>query len=149
LVRRLCWSLLGLELVPCSTATRTATRSQGYKFQVQGHKRPEAQAPHDAWVISQNLKRRHLTPSEKAACAAEAEPLLATEAKERMRLGGGDKKSGRVIVPPPITGKGRARTHAAKAFGVPARYVSDAKSPETKSAWRMSCTARAAEIPAN
>ena len=132
MVRRLCWSLLELELVPYSTATRTATSSQGYKFQVQGHKRTEARAPRDPWVISLSLQRRHLTPSQKPTCAVEAEPLLAAESKKRMVEGGrlGGKEKGRATLPPPSTGK--ARSHAAKAFGVSERYVSDAKALKVK-----------------
>lgn len=36
-----------------------------------------------AWVVSLNLKRRHLTPAQRAAVSVEAMPLLEAEAKER------------------------------------------------------------------
>jgi len=41
-----------------------------------------------AWVISQNLKRRHLDASEKAAITVKALPFQA-EAKDRQRHHGG------------------------------------------------------------
>jgi N6-adenosine-specific RNA methylase IME4 len=46
-----------------------------------------------AYVVSTNIARRHLTPSQKAAIAAELEPLFAAEAKKRQRDAGGDKRS--------------------------------------------------------
>ncbi len=95
---------------------------------------PNNQTPTE-WVISQNLKRRHLTPSEKAVCAVEALPLLEAEAKERQRkhsdTAPGRKGTVRASVPE-VSGGNRARTHAAKTFGVSERYVSDAKSLKEK-----------------
>jgi ParB-like chromosome segregation protein Spo0J len=44
------------------------------------------------WVISQNLKRRHLTSSQAAAIAADVLPLIEAQAKERMREGGRTKE---------------------------------------------------------
>lgn len=41
-----------------------------------------------AWVIALNLKRRHLSPGQRATIALEATPLLAAEAKKHQRLGG-------------------------------------------------------------
>jgi len=46
------------------------------------------------WIISQNLKRRHLTPSQKAVVAFELLPLLEKEAKQRQRLSKGRGKKG-------------------------------------------------------
>jgi hypothetical protein len=46
-----------------------------------------------AFVVSLNLTRRHLNSGQRAVCAAEAKRMLAREAKQRMREGGGDKKS--------------------------------------------------------
>lgn len=46
-----------------------------------------------SFVVSTNIARRHLTPSQKAAIAAELEPLFAAEAKARQRAAGGDKRS--------------------------------------------------------
>lgn len=45
------------------------------------------------FVVSLNLSRRHLNQSQKAAIALDILPLLEAEAKERMRRGGGDRKS--------------------------------------------------------
>jgi hypothetical protein len=85
-----------------------------------------------AFVWSMNGERRHLSPSQKAMIAADMLPFLEAEAKERMKAGGGDKKSenardksGTEKIPDPI--QGEAREAAAKLVGVNPRYVSDAK----------------------
>lgn len=71
------------------------------------------------FVISMNLKRRHLTASQRAMAAADSLPFYEKEAKERERMG-------RAKLPDPNKA-GRARDHAGKAFSVASRYVSDAK----------------------
>lgn len=87
-----------------------------------------------AFVVSLNLKRRHLTSSQKAAVSVEALPLLEAEAKERMAAGGesagrGRPKQGTEKIPyPNADHSGEAREHAAQIFGTNPRYVSDAKS---------------------
>jgi hypothetical protein len=45
------------------------------------------------FVLSENLHRRHLTASQRAAFAVDLLPQLKQQAKDRMRSGGGDKKS--------------------------------------------------------
>lgn len=45
------------------------------------------------WVISHNLHRRHLTPSQRALVGTKIKELLEPAAKERQRAAGGDKKS--------------------------------------------------------
>ncbi len=76
------------------------------------------------FVVSMNLRRRHLTSSQRAAAAAEALEQLKVEAKERQREGGRDK------VPQKI---GEASKHeaeatqqAAKMFGTNRTYVVEA-----------------------
>lgn len=84
-----------------------------------------------AWVMSANLKRRNLTPSQKAAIATEALPLFEAEAAQRKKELSGTRSNPGVKkeVPEKIPGPERAdaRDHAAAAVGVNPRYVSDAK----------------------
>lgn len=87
-----------------------------------------------AWVLSKNLHRRHLTTDQRAVIALEAEAMFATEAKERQRAAGGDRKSEAAKTDrlPPRGGKRSERTptaaqEAAKATGASARQVERAK----------------------
>jgi hypothetical protein len=48
----------------------------------------DAKGSTTAWVISQNLRRRQLTPGQKAAAAVEAKPLLEAEAKAKQEAAG-------------------------------------------------------------
>lgn len=70
------------------------------------------------FVVAQNLRRRHLTSSQRAALAVDLLPYLEAEAELRM-LGGREVS--------PEGGRGRARDHAAAATGTNPRYVSDLK----------------------
>lgn len=72
-----------------------------------------------SFVISENLHRRHLTQSQRAAISLDAEALFAEEAKDRQR-------KGKEKIPYPQE-TGQARDKAAEMFGVNERYVSDAK----------------------
>lgn len=62
-----------------------------------------------------------------AALAVEFLPALEKEAKGRMAAGGGDKKSGKQIIAPPMPDQGKARDKAAELAGTNRQYVSDAK----------------------
>jgi hypothetical protein len=106
-----------------------------------------------AFVVSLNLHRRHLTPSQLAAVGVEVEAMLAVEAKERMREGGksagkGRPKQGMADLPSPKQLKDQAaynaresaanelpdkaastaRAQAAKVVGSSGRSIQDAKS---------------------
>lgn len=77
------------------------------------------------YVLAANLKRRDLTPSQRATIAANALPMLEAEAAERRRATQNNKPSEVEQIPPQNTGK--ARDKAAAIVGVNPRYVSDAK----------------------
>ena len=77
-----------------------------------------------AYVLSMNLKRRHLTQGQKAMIAADALPQFEKEAKKRQQLSKGRGKKGPAKMPDL---KRDARDDAAKAFDVSPRYVSSAK----------------------
>ncbi len=76
------------------------------------------------FVISMNLKRRHLTESQKGMLSSDLLPLFEKEAKKRQGtrtdklVGNNAHKSNE---------KHRARDDAAKSVGVSSRYTSDAK----------------------
>jgi DNA modification methylase len=72
-------------------------------------------------ACSLNLQRRHLTPSQKAAAGVAIEEQFAIEAEAR-------RKAGKHL-PANLPGgaKGEARELAARACGVSARYITDAK----------------------
>jgi phage N-6-adenine-methyltransferase len=106
-----------------------------------------------SFVISLNLKRRHLTSGQRAMIAAGVAALFEVEAKERQRAAGGDRKSEDYqksvpeIFPEPICEEGskaktpdsgESRNAAAAVMSTNPRYVSDAKvitsrSPEVAS----------------
>ncbi len=79
------------------------------------------------WVISQNLKRRHLTSSQAAACAVEAVPLFEAEARER-RLANLKRGNTRPDVQTIARrGEGKSVEQAAGKFNTNHLYVSEAK----------------------
>lgn len=79
------------------------------------------------FVISANLRRRQLDPSQRAAVAVEIEPMFAKEAKERKVLNGGDRKSEVANLRPPVKNQGKASEQAAAVVSVSPRMVQEAK----------------------
>jgi hypothetical protein len=82
-------------------------------------------------VSERNLKRRHLTQSQRATAAAEAKPLIAVEAKKRQEEHGktapGRKKPLGLKI-----GEVSAKSsdQAGKLFGVSGAYVERPKRPK-------------------
>jgi hypothetical protein len=74
-----------------------------------------------AWVLSQNLQRRHLDAGQRAMIATKAETQFAVEAKQRQ----GARTDIKAKLPE--SPKGQARDHAAATCHVSPRYVQDAK----------------------
>ena len=73
------------------------------------------------FVISGNLKRRHLTADQRAVISQEVMPMLEEEAEKRRKL----SNTTRAILP--TSEKGRASEKAGKMFNVSERYVRDVK----------------------
>jgi N6-adenosine-specific RNA methylase IME4/ParB-like chromosome segregation protein Spo0J len=73
------------------------------------------------FVLSQNLHRRHLTASQRAALALDVLPLFEREAKQRQ----GSREDIRERIPE--SDKGKAAEKVAEMVGVNPRYISDAK----------------------
>ncbi len=80
-----------------------------------------------AYVLSANLHRRQLTPSQRAMVADKARGLYDKRAKERQKLSEGRGKKG-VITLPPL----KARDEAGKAVGVGGSLVDRARKVRTK-----------------
>lgn len=73
-----------------------------------------------SFVVSTNLRRRQLTPAQRAMAASEALALYEAEARKRMLAG---KKAD----PTEKIPEGEARAHAAKDFNVNPHYITDMK----------------------
>jgi N6-adenosine-specific RNA methylase IME4 len=78
------------------------------------------------FVVSLNLRRRHLTSSQRAVVALDVLPMLEAEAKKRQ----GVRNDIAQIVAE--SGQGEAREQAAVLFGTNRQYVSDAKQIQQK-----------------
>jgi hypothetical protein len=77
-------------------------------------------------IVANQLGRRNLTPSQKAALAVEIEKQLAVEAKKRQATStGGSKPQLQQFFAE--ADKGQARERAAEMVGVSPRYVQDAQ----------------------
>lgn len=83
-----------------------------------------------AWVVSQNLHRRHLSASQRAVISLDALPLFEAEAKRRQRAHG-DTAPGRTVRQLVAEVSGKSADQAAATFKVNHAYVSDAKAIAT------------------
>ncbi len=82
-----------------------------------------------AYVLSLNLHRRHLTPSQASMVGARARGLYDEQAKERQRASGGNRMNAKakavpVILPEPL--KGDSRDHVGKVVGVSGKLIDNA-----------------------
>lgn len=89
------------------------------------------------WVLSHNLHRRHLTPSQKAQVAVKLKKLLEPEAKEKQRANGGDRKSQKAKKSnaeklPQAKRAPDSRTQAASMLGISGKLVDAAEKVEKK-----------------
>jgi len=80
-----------------------------------------------SFVVSLNLKRRHLSSSQKAVIALEALPMIEAEAKERQKLSEGRGKKGSQKIEHLNSDKGKSTQQAAKLFDTNRQYVSAVK----------------------
>jgi ParB family chromosome partitioning protein len=78
------------------------------------------------YVLSLNLHRRHLSPSQSAAVAVESLPFFAAEAKKRQQIHGGTAP-GKTLTANLQEVNGTAAAHAAQSVGVSERLVAQAK----------------------
>ena len=102
-----------------------------------------------SFVVSQNLHRRHLTAGQKAAVAAELEPLYALEAKKRQQEHGGTAPGKAKATLPAGLREVKAREsseRAAKAVGASGRGVSQFKRI-VKSAPDLAVKVKAGDMP--
>jgi len=86
-----------------------------------------------AFVVSENLERRHLSTSQRAALAAQLRPQFAKEAQERQKAagkygaaGGRGNKTSKPSAQKCAEGSGKSSEQAASRFGVSARSVEKA-----------------------
>lgn len=80
------------------------------------------------FIISENLKRRHLTTSQRAMLAVEILPFFEAEAEERYRETVGRPEKSVEMLPPISDPAPKARDRAGAATGVSGRSVAKAKS---------------------
>lgn len=83
------------------------------------------------YVISVNLKRRHLNESQKSLVALKYKPLFEEEAKKRQQLRKGKQAGATVELIPPLE-EGKARDKLGEVFGVSGRYIDMAEEIQEK-----------------
>jgi hypothetical protein len=92
------------------------------------------------WVVKNQIARRNLTPTQRAALAVDFDRELVKETKARRKKSNKNKENGKGENFPPSPEEdeeGKSRDRAAKAYGASPRYVTDAKQIEAEAARRV------------
>jgi ParB-like chromosome segregation protein Spo0J len=104
-----------------------------------------------AYVLSLNLHRRHLTPSQRAMVGARAREIYDREAKDRQKIAGGDRKSEAAkslpVLTPEAIPRGDSRDLAGRAVGVGGTTIDKATKVLKKGTAELIASVDAGEMP--
>lgn len=101
------------------------------------------------FVVSANLKRRHLNESQRAMVGATIKPLFEEQARARQSAAGGDRKSVSANLREAIGDTGKAADHAAAVVSVSPRLVEHASQVIAQGAEELANAVRAGNLSAS